>query len=127
MAGWSEQLALGRLGPARGERHHVAGAQREAPAGRRAAAGDGRRQAEERRQVELVAAEAAWLEHAVEAGLDERGMRLLVHVAALLGRRLLVAQQRLHGLGAGDQFVWGEVWLGWRHLDRPFEGHAVHG
>src|SRR5262245_38268509 len=66
-----EQLGLGLFPEPGAHLQCVPRGQAQQPAARRAAPRDLDDDAAERRQVELVAAEAPWYEHAVEAGVEE--------------------------------------------------------
>src|SRR6185437_4078289 len=66
-----EQLGLRLLAEVAADDPRVAGAEGEAPAGPRVAAGDLHHGAQERREIELQTAEPAGLDHAVEARAEE--------------------------------------------------------
>ena len=77
--------------------------QREHPAAGRAAAGDLAHRADEVAQAQLVAAEAPRLERAVEAGIDERLVRLVEEASRRLGRGLPFAEHGHERLRPGQQ------------------------
>jgi hypothetical protein len=81
------------------------------------AARDLEHRADERRQIELVAAEAAWLGDPIEPGAAERLVQLRRIGAALLVCLLLLAQTPAKRSGAGDNFGRGDVRLGDWYLD----------
>ena len=92
--------------------------QREHPAARRTASGDLAHHADEVAQAELVAAEAARLERAVEAGLDERFVRLVEQAARRLRRGLPFAEHGHELLRPRQHLGRRQVWLRRRDLGR---------
>ena len=83
----------------------MAGAEREHPAGRRAAARDRHHHAVEGRDVDLEAAEAPRLQEPVEAALAEDLVQLLRVAGSLLGRGLLLEQPRPERVGLREELV----------------------
>jgi hypothetical protein len=85
-----EHLPLGALGEAAGHHQAVGGGQTQVPAAGRAAAGHLGDHPGVGPQVELVAAEAAWLEGPVETRLQERLVRVLGDPGPLFGLVLMI-------------------------------------
>src|SRR5262245_27454425 len=106
-----EQLGLGLFPEPGAHLQCVPRGQAQEPAARRAAPRDLDDDAAERRQVELVAAEAPGYEHAVEAGLEELLVNALGVVGSLLGLRLLLDQDRPDRLGAREDLPRAEIRL----------------
>ena len=117
-----EQLVLRLLSEVGADLEHVRGAQAEVPARPEVPLGDGHRHAQERLEVEPVAAVAARLQDAEEAGLHERAMQLGGVAAGRLGRLGLGTDAVAQRTGPRDDLVGGEVRLGDRDLL-----HGQHG
>ena len=92
--------------------HRVAGGERQHPAGLRTAARDFRHHAVEGRHVELVAAEAARLDDAVETRADQLGVDVIRHAAERLAVGLPRAQHGTQRGRAGDHAGGCEVGFG---------------
>ena len=111
------------LGPERREHVGVARGQRVGPAARRAAARELDRDARERREVELVAAEPPRLQDPIEAGLHEVAAGLVGHAPEALALLLALAEHRHHGAGALDHLGRRQLRLGDFDRVRGRRGH----
>ena len=101
----AEDLRLRFLRPVRADLQRMAGAEREHPAGRGAAAGDRHHHAVEGRDVELEAAEARVAAGGGRSRLRESLVQLLRVPRSLLGRRLLLEQPRPERVRLREELV----------------------
>jgi hypothetical protein len=91
----------------------VAGSEREHPGAFRAPARYCDHDANEIGQRELVAAEAARLQDAIETGREKSIVGVWGQLAGFFARSLALAQQRTQGVGATEQFVDSKVRFRW--------------
>jgi len=108
----TEHLALRLLLEERRGLQAVRRGQRQAPARRRTSSGDLDDHVEERRDVELVAAEHLRLQDPVEAGRVERRVHLRGVEGPLLGGLLALQQRRAHARGPSDHHLRSQGGLG---------------
>ena len=110
VAGRAVDLRLRVLAPV-AQQMGMAGGERERPAGRGAAPRDLGHDRDEVAQGELVATEAARLQSAVEARLDEVGLGLVEDLPGGLGGGLALAEERREGDRALEHLRGREVRL----------------
>jgi hypothetical protein len=91
----------------------VAGSEREHPSAFGTPARDRHHDANEIREREFVAAEAARLQDAIETGREEPIVGVFGELARFFALGLPLAQQRTQGVGAAEEFVDREIGLGW--------------
>ncbi len=119
MAVGAEDVLLCLLAPVRGELETVCTGEARLPAGRGTTPRERDHDSVVGRQIELVAAEAARHENAVEARAPELLVRLLRVERPLLCLGLALEQHRPHRLCAGDDLVRSQVGLGHRDCVLP--------